>query len=84
MNECLKLGLGRSVTTLESVASIMNEWLKHIIELNNEHAEAMTAMHIAQTAANEASKDLKNAQNRVRKLTQERTAWLSEMFKDEG
>ena len=69
---------------LESVASIMNEWLKHIIELNNEHAEAMKVMHIAQTAANEASKDLKNAQNRVVKLTQERTAWLSEMFKDEG
>ena len=66
----------------ESVASIMNEWLKHIIELNNEHAEAMKVMHIAQTAANEASKDLKNAQNRVVKLTQERTAWLSEMFKD--
>ena len=32
----------------------MNECLKHIIELNNEHAEAMTVMHIAQTAANEA------------------------------
>ena len=62
----------------------MNECLKHIIELNNEHAEAMKVMHIAQTAANEASKDLKNAQHRVVKLTQERTAWLSEMFKDEG
>ena len=56
----------------------MNECLKHIIELNNEHTEAMKVMHIAQTAANEASKDLKNAQNRVVKLTQERTAWLSE------
>ena len=63
---------------------LLNECLKHIIELNNEHAEAMKVMHIAQTAANEASKDLKNAQNRVVKLTQERTAWLSEMFKDEG
>ena len=63
---------------------LLNGCLKHIIELNNEHAEAMKVMYIAQTAANEASKDLKNAQNRVVKLTQERTAWLSEMFKDEG